>query len=64
MDDQSEEILKPTAEGIEAADEVLAAIKGRSFSGRHPELGRMIKCQVCRNRHRESIKCKQKFATG
>lgn len=30
-----------------------------SFSHRHPELGRMIKCQVCGFRHRSYIVCKQ-----
>jgi hypothetical protein len=38
-------------------------LKRRSFSGRNPELGRMIKCGVCRRRHRESERrCEQKFA--
>lgn len=36
----------------------------KSFSGRHPELGRMVKCQVCQTRHRDYIKCQQKFAVG
>lgn len=29
-------------------------LKRRSFSGRNPELGKMIKCQLCTLRHRES----------
>lgn len=33
----------------------------RSFSNRHPELGRMFKCQVCKTRHRPPV-CKQRFA--
>lgn len=33
----------------------------KTFSERHPELGRMINCQVCSRRHRESIKCVQNF---
>ena len=37
-------------------------IADRSFSGRHPELGKMIKCQICGLRHRSSIVCKQRFA--
>jgi hypothetical protein len=40
----------------------LAEIRRRSFSGRHPELGKMIKCQVCGRRHRENErKCEQQF---
>jgi hypothetical protein len=64
MDDQSEEILKPTEAGVQAADDAVKAIKGKSFSGRHPELGKMIKCQVCRTRHRSAKVCTQKFAQG
>jgi hypothetical protein len=29
----------------------------RSFSGRHPELGRMMKCQICGLRHRAVTEC-------
>lgn len=39
----------------------LDLLKSRSFSERHPELGKMIKCQVCQTRHRSSQKCQQKF---
>lgn len=41
----SEELKK----AIEAAN---STIEARSFSERHPELGKMINCQVCRRRHR------------
>lgn len=34
-------------------------IADRSFSGRHPELGKMVKCQICGQRHRSSIVCKE-----
>lgn len=51
----------PTEEATAAALEALVSISGRSFSARHPELGRMVKCQVCNRRHRDSIKCEQKF---
>jgi hypothetical protein len=34
-------------------------IAERSFSGRHPELGKMKKCQICGLRHRSSIVCKE-----
>jgi hypothetical protein len=52
---------KPTAGGLVASAIALEEIKRRSFSGRHPELGKMIKCAVCQKRHRDSIKCEQKF---
>jgi hypothetical protein len=50
-----------TQEVIDAADKVLGDISGRSFAGRHPELGKMINCAVCQLRHRDSLKCEQKF---
>lgn len=37
-------------------------VKQRSFSGRHPELGKMVKCQICKTRHRSSQICIQTFA--
>jgi hypothetical protein len=52
----------PTEAGQRAAEEALATIRERSFSGRHPELGKMINCQVCHVRHRENErKCVQIF---
>lgn len=36
-----------------AAEKALAAIRQRSFSGRHPDLGPMIKCGQCGLRHRK-----------
>jgi len=36
-------------------------IGGRSFSGRHPELGKMVNCAVCGLRHRTINKCEQRF---
>lgn len=45
-------------------EQALKAISERSFSGRHPELGRMVNCQICGLRHRQNErKCEQKFAT-
>jgi hypothetical protein len=57
------EIAYPTSpEAIAAAEKATEEIKSRSFSGRHPELGKMIKCAVCGLRHRkEERKCEQKF---
>jgi hypothetical protein len=36
--------------------------KDKSFSERHPELGRMINCPICDRRHRTSEICLQRFA--
>lgn len=59
----TEEIIKPTPEGEAAVVPALQAITERSFSGRHPELGKMINCQFCGHRHRENERnCKQVFA--
>jgi hypothetical protein len=38
--------------------------KERTFSQRHPELGKMINCHVCGMRHRSAQVCEQKFAVG
>lgn len=43
-------------------DAALQAIRERSYAGRHPELGKMIKCQVCGLRHRQNEPvCAQKI---
>jgi hypothetical protein len=36
--------------------------KEKSFSGRHPELGKMVNCPVCSRRHRTAEICIQVFA--
>jgi hypothetical protein len=38
-------------------------LRARSFSGRHPEVGRMINCPVCDRRHRGNI-CEPKYGVG
>lgn len=54
----------PTETGQQAAEKALEEIRNRSFSGRNPELGKMIKCQFCGLRHHQNErKCEQKFAT-
>jgi hypothetical protein len=54
--------VKPVSQEVaDLAAKALADVHDRSFSGRHPELGKMIKCQVCNRRHRDSIKCQQIF---
>ena len=47
----------------------LAAIRSRSFSGRNPQLGKMINCPICRLRHRKTnivggkvVKCEARYA--
>lgn len=45
-----------------AVEAALKAVRSRSFSGRHPELGKMIKCPICNRRHRSSIVCKAVYA--
>src|SRR5258708_12251499 len=57
-DEFKKEITTPSES---AALEALKQIRNRSFSGRHLDLGKMIKCQVCNLRHRESIVHKQIF---
>lgn len=57
-------VAQPTQAGQAAADEALVGIKNRSFSGRHPELGKMIKCAICKHRHRENPSCTQVFSSG
>jgi len=56
-------VLSPEQQKLNA---VIAAFNtaqyNRPFSQRHPELGKMINCQVCRSRHREhERKCEQRF---
>lgn len=45
-----------------AVNKALANIKGLSYSERHPELGKMFRCQFCGTRHRKNVgKCEQVF---
>jgi len=50
------------AEVQKAIEHFRQEFKNRSFAGRHPELGKMIKCGVCNRRHRSSEVCHQRFA--
>lgn len=61
VDADSEIKFVASPEAQAAADKALGDIRDRSFSGRNPELGKMINCQVCDRRHRAVIKCKQVF---
>ncbi len=58
---QDVEEFKPSSEAVAAAEAAISDIRSRSFSARHPELGKMVNCQVCCSRHRSSQKCEQKF---
>jgi hypothetical protein len=45
-----------------AINAVLFEIADRPFSGRHPELGKMVNCQFCDSRHRKNERqCEQVF---
>lgn len=55
------EPIQPSPDLQKLIEAELKAVYDRSFSGRNPELGKMIKCQVCGRRHRSSIECKQIF---
>lgn len=60
--DLMQEAPKVPEETIDAVALALDEILNRSFSGRHPELGKMINCRVCDMRHRQNErKCEQKF---
>lgn len=58
------EPIDPNQAVKEAIEGFRARFEQRSFSERNPELGRMLKCQICLTRHRSSKVCRQKFATG
>lgn len=36
----------------------------KSYSERHPELGKMVDCWVCDRRHRSSIKCEPQYSVN
>jgi hypothetical protein len=53
---------KPASpEAVALSQEALAKLRNRPFAERHPELGRMVKCQICNRRHRSVQKCEQRF---
>jgi hypothetical protein len=53
---------EPTTPLNAAIENFKKTFENRSFSGRHPELGKMIKCAVCGRRHRSSVVCEQKYS--
>ena len=61
----NDETLKPLDVMLkEALDGYHEAQKFKSFSARHPELGRMVNCAVCGERHRSIHVCEQRFAVN
>lgn len=46
--------FKPSPEAAAAADAALGEMKDRSFSARNAQLGKMINCYVCGERHRST----------
>jgi hypothetical protein len=61
------EVVPASPEAIAAANAALENIADRPFAKRHPELGKMVKCQFCNSRHRQNDNsrsdgpCKQTF---
>lgn len=56
LDAKTESLAKALANAVKA-------LRSRSFSERNPQLGKMIKCQVCLRRHREP-QCKPVYGVG
>jgi hypothetical protein len=61
--DLTDEEIQKVADKVNSKMKVLMAtekfkkeFKQRSFSGRNPELGKMIKCVQCGLRHRDNVK--------
>lgn len=52
---------KISSEALKAIAEFEAAQEEKTFSQRHPELGKMFNCRVCGTRHRPPH-CEQRFA--
>jgi hypothetical protein len=64
MSDEQEVLESPSIseELKQAIAEFRETFKERTFSQRHPELGKMINCYVCGLRHRSAQVCEQRFA--
>ncbi len=64
---ETEKIGKKEIQAIAAriaAEEFERERKQRSFSGRNPQLGPMIKCPVCTRRHRDNEQCLVNYAVN
>jgi hypothetical protein len=71
MNELKEDTVEDKQEGMlpevkAALDKAISDFKesqeSKSFSQRHPELGKMINCAVCGLRHRDRVVCNQRFA--
>lgn len=63
MAETPEQSFKPVdPKVLELVNKVVEKIKAGSFRERHPELGKLINCQVCGQRHWASKVCHQRFA--
>ena len=60
--DKTETKLQITSEVEKEIAQFREKFKEKSYSGRHPELGKMVNCPFCDRRHRNSIACFQIFA--
>jgi len=58
----SEQANAASADLLKAVESFQQSFRERSFSGRNPDLGKMINCGVCGWRHRSSVVCEQRFA--
>ena len=56
---QSQDILAIN----KAIADAVNTLRAKSYAGRNPSLGRMIKCAVCGNRHYSSKACEPRYAT-
>jgi hypothetical protein len=63
MEPREEITVQPVSNEVkQAIAKYREDFKEKSFSGRNPELGKMIKCQICNRRHRTAEICLQRFA--
>jgi hypothetical protein len=60
MENENADVKRLVADAVKKFREEHAE---KSFSQRHPELGKMLNCQFCSRRHRSSIDCQQVFTT-
>ena len=60
---QTQSALSTSGNYVQAIEQYFEAQKFKSFSQRHPELGKMVNCGVCGMRHRSIHKCEQRFVT-
>lgn len=59
--DEEVEPFTPSQELANVIEETINSVRARSYSQRHPELGKMINCPVCNRRH-NGKQCEAKYA--